>query len=426
MRASHFKFGDYATPYNTTARDQNLGALGGKPAQLDADVKADLRRSHFTMGSNDPTLKTEYQDEYIKKPSMEQPKMTNDLRSTNYVLGSDNPDYLTEHQDRFKKPPLQKNDANISTAELQKSHYHFGSDKAPWMSTQNHDYVPKPLSEPYPYGKDLAKTNFKFGDDDPTKSTIYRDTYVKKPINPAGLDKELVTDLRRHHFGLGNVPYGDELNTIYLQDYTPQDLKANPPLDDRLLRGSHWDIGEKVPFTGNYDTTYNVTHTPKKRIESAKIPKHKSNIAWSGPGQWETEFKANYIPMKAEGNPFMGDLVKDIKNAHWGLGDNIPDYTTTFGDAYKYDPNAALKARGNLGKGLVDDLKKTHYKLGYGDPINKSTYEANYIPLGMESTLGKDPNLFRNNIPFGELPFQGDTTYRVEYIPKPLPDIYDC
>ena len=378
------------------------------------------------MGSNDPTLKTEYQDEYIKKPSMEQPKMTNDLRSTNYVLGSDHPDYLTEHQDRFKKPPLQKNDANISTAELQKSHYHFGSDKAPWMSTQNHDYVPKPLSEPYPYGKDLAKTNFKFGDDDPTKSTIYRDTYVKKPINPAGLDKELVTDLRRHHFGLGNVPYGDELNTIYLQDYTPQDLTANTPLDDRLLRGSHWDIGEKVPFTGNYDTTYNVTHTPKKRIESAKIQKHKSNIAWSGPGQWETEFKANYIPMKAEGNPFMGDFVKDIKNAHWGLGDNIPDYTTTFGDAYKYDPNAALKARGGLGKGLIDDLKKTHYKLGYGDPVNKSTYEANYIPLGMETTYGKDPNLMKNNIPFGELPFQGDTTYRVEYIPKPLPDIYDC
>ena len=87
------------------------------------------------MGSNDPNLRTEYQDEYIKKPTMERPKMMNDLRSTNYVLGSDNPDYLTEHQDRFKKPPLQKNDANISTAELQKSHYHFGSDRAPWIST---------------------------------------------------------------------------------------------------------------------------------------------------------------------------------------------------------------------------------------------------------------------------------------------------
>ena len=32
------------------------------------------------MGSNDPNLRTEYQDEYIKKPTMERPKMMNDLR----------------------------------------------------------------------------------------------------------------------------------------------------------------------------------------------------------------------------------------------------------------------------------------------------------------------------------------------------------
>ena len=44
----------------------------------------------------------------------------------------------------------------------------------------------------------------------------------------------------------------------------------------------------------------------------------------------------------------------------------------------------------------------------------------------MEPGVGKDPGLRKSNIPFDELPFNGETTYRVEYVPKPLPDIYDC
>ena len=426
-RKSTFKFGDYICPYTTTTGDQIKGAGTGTPSKLDASVKNDLRKSHFNLGSNNPDLISEYREEYYKKPFDPSSPLKSDLRTSSYVFGSDFPDYLTEHKDRYTAPKLPIiNPYKVNTAMLQKNNYNFGNDKSPWISTQNHDYTPKPLSEPYK-DKNNKLDSLKFGDDGPTGNTIYRTTYVPKPINPPKLSMETLKDLRSSHFGLGS---GDnDMNTVYSLDYTKPELEKNEEMDPLRLRKSHWNIGEKYPTYDNYDTTYRVVHTPKKRIINEINPiKNKSSILKSGPGLWESEFKGNYTPI--EGDPFDKNLLNKIMNdnrgVHWGLGDQKGDYSTTSGDAYRYDPNLAPGARGRLNQSMKNDLRNCHYKLGYSDEPNKSTYEVNYIPRELEAKLGRDPGLRKSQVNIGGGPFTGDSTYHEDYVPKELPDIFDC
>jgi hypothetical protein len=427
LRKSSFKLGDYICPYTTTTGEQSKSILYGSPAKLDLNVKNDLRRSHFNLGSNNPDLISEYREEYYEKPVEKKDDTKNDLRSTNYVFGSDFNDYLTEHKDRYTAPKLPIVTENkINNAMLQKKNYHFGNDKSPWISTQNHDYVPKPLSEPF-RDSTLKSSTFKFGDSGQTGNTIYRETYVPKPINVNVLSKDTLKDLRRHHFGIGSGP--SDMNTIYSLDYTKPEMEKTE-LNSNELRRSHWNIGEKYPTYDNYDTTYKLVHTPKYRIVNKIDPLKNSqaSLNFKGPGMYETEFQANYIPL--EGEPFdknlLNDMVKNIRDVHWGLGNQNGDYSTTADDAWKYDPKLAPSARGKLNQSMKNDLKKCHYQLGYDDQPNKSTYESNYIPRELERKVGKDPGLRKSQVNLGKGPFKGDTTYHEDYVPKELPDIYDC
>ena len=428
LRKSSFKLGDYICPYTTTTGEQSKSILYGSPAKLDLNVKNDLRRSHFHLGSNKPDLISEYREEYYKKPFEKNNEMKNDLRRTNYVFGSDFNDYLTEHNDRYTVPKLPIVSENtINTAMLQKKNYNFGNDKSPWISTQNHDYVPKPLSEPFKVNN-LKLSNFKFGDSGQTGSTIYRETYVPKPIHPNILSKDLKNDLRKHHFGIGSGP--SDMNTIYSLDYTKPEMEKNIEVDSKELRKSNWNIGEKYPTYDNYETTYKVVHTPKYRIINKIDPlkNSQSSINLKGPGMYETEFKANYIPL--EGDPYdknlLNNMIKDIRGVHWSLGNQNNDYSTTAGDAWKYDPNLAPFARGKLNQSMKNDLRKSHYQLGYINQPNKSTYESNYIPRELNARSFKDPGLRKSQVNLGNGPFKGDSTYREDYVPKELPDIYDC
>ena len=152
-------------------------------------------------------------------------------------------------------------------------------------------------------------------------------------------------------------------------------------------------------------------------------------ITGNGPTNYATEFRSNYVPMTKNIDPnemkVMKDLVKNIKGSHFDLGDMGNDYSTTNMNAYKFDPEAAKDARGNLEKGLLNDLRATHYKLGYGPLEGQTTYNSHYVPHENAQVAGKDPHLQDNHFQFGQYgkanPFEGITIYMSDYIPKPLP-----
>ena len=122
------------------------------------------------------------------------------LRATNYVLGDEKPDYISETAAKFTKPVLLPGDRmnpenKISTAQLQQSHYVFGTNKEPWVTTQQLSFGPKKVEQKL-YSKNLTKTNFILGEDEPTLKSVNQETFVKHPISVNPINKELANDLR--------------------------------------------------------------------------------------------------------------------------------------------------------------------------------------------------------------------------------------
>lgn len=240
-----------------------------------------------------------------------------------------------------------------------------------------------------------------------------------------------------HHFNFGNDKFPEQLNTINHQDYTDPNvagLERGNGIDPKFLRNSHWSLDDGNLHNPNehYNTTYNIDMCPKERIANDPIPnstfKQSISVSGKGPGCYDTEHRSNFVPMMTKVDPkdvkLMNGIVKDIKSSHFSLGDSKGEYGTTTGDAYKFDAATAKAARGMLAKDLIDDLRATHYKLGYLGMDNRTTHQDAYVPLDIGFKGTKDPNLQKSHIKFScakTNPFEGETIYQTDYVEKPLP-----
>ena len=430
LRQSHFKLGDDKNPYETTSMVQNRDIENAPrcPSLLDENAKNDLRKSHFNLGNNRPDFETTFRAEYydksnlLPKDNVDSKNIEKMLRAHNYEFGDDKPNYLTEHLDRYTKPEINPNDLNqnkINNQLLQKSNYHFGSNNEPWNTTQKRSYTPK-YAENDKANNDLSKSNFVFGDDKPDFKSINNETYKSLPYSYVPVDQNLVKDLRSHHYQLGRN--NDPLMTQYIADYKDPNLFGNnfsPTLDNNLLRQSHFKMGDALP-SEIYNTTYNTVHTPKKaKPEQNVLRRSALNVFGNNPMTYLTDYRDNYVPKQSDlSNP--NNL--NLRDSNFNLGDMKNDYSTTTGNAYKFDPNAAKNAKNALDKDLIKDLQSTHYKLGYDDDIGLTTQKKDYVPYDVgENKLQKNP--YGNNFNLGDNnKFDGISIYKSDYVEKEIPD----
>ena len=141
------------------------------------------------------------------------------LLAHNYEFGDDKPNYLSESVNRYTKPNVNPNDNienKISNQLLKKSNYKFGTNNEPWNTTQKRVYTPK-YAENNKTNNDLVKINFILGDDKLDFKSINIKTYQNHPCQFVPVDKNLINDLRSHHYNLGN--YNNPLTTQNLVDY---------------------------------------------------------------------------------------------------------------------------------------------------------------------------------------------------------------
>lgn len=205
-------------------------------------------------------------------------------------------------------------------------------------------------------------------------------------------------------------------------------------MDPKFLRSSHWNVGEDNKFApDHFDTTYNLAMQPKELPNTKPAPNANfiSSLYLNGNGEpnFETEHRANYIPLQNKVDPKdikqMEDVVKDIKSTHFVFGESPDDYRTINNTSYKYDPNSAQKARGELDKELIKDLRATHYKLGYTDFVGRTTHQDSYVPLDIGFKAADDPLLRRSHFLLGNekdpIHQYDQTIYQTDYVPKPLP-----
>ena len=454
LRQTHFKLGDDINKYQTSSMEQSDGIENHKmdKSKLDQTAKNELRKSHFVLGNFEPNYNTTFRREYYNK-SGSVPKSKTDffnierkLRTQNFQFGTDKPDYLSETAAKYIIPPINKEDSKqnkISTAMLQQSHYVFGNSNVPWNTTHRREFTPKKADNQRQV-KDLTRTNFVLGDDRPTIKSVNEEVFIKHPIQPNLMDKKLLNDLRSHHFEFGKdeVP-NQHITQNQLTYQNPNRFENNkqfrPMLDNQLLRQTHWAMGDKSQeLPDMYNSTYNRAHTPKKidskLVKNANTFKSSFNINGNGPMVYQTDYRANYIPLSNKQNPKekkqIDALIKTIKNSHFNLGDMKNDYNTVMHNSYQFNPNDAQNAKGVLDKQLLNDLRSTHYILGDDNIVKQTTQRRDFIPYNVKNLKANKPLLQKSHFGLGEQnnnKFDGETIYMSDYIPKDLPpDENEC
>ena len=455
LRQTHFKLGDDMNPYQTSSMAQSEGIekAGKCNPSLDEKAKNDLRCSHFKFGNFDPNFNTTFRAEYYDKSQMV-PKTNTDfknierkLRAQNYELGTDKPDYISETAAKYTKPPIdntKKGQNRVSTAMLQQSHYVFGTSSVPWTTTQRRAFTPKKADTKI-VTKNLSKTNFVLGDDEPTVKSVNEEVYVKHPFQYNPMDKKLLNDLRTHHFEFGKDEVPNQhltQNQITYQDPNmyPNFAGQKPNLDNQALRETHWSMGDKTQeLPDMYKTSYERAHTPKKaapnEIKNNATLKSSFSINGNGPMVYQTDYRANYIPLNSKMNPNdkknVEKIMKTIKNSHFNLGEMENDYNTIMDSSYKFDPNMAKGARGVLDRKLINDLRATHYKLGQDYVPSQTTQRRDYVPYNVKDNYIKKKGCgLETNFKLGDLntiKFEGQTIYNTDFVPKDLPpDENEC
>lgn len=81
------------------------------------------------------------------------------------------------------------------------------------------------------------------------------------------------------------------------------------------------------------------------------------------------------------------EKVKDIRGHHFNLGNGSTDYRTTNNQTYNFDKDLAQKSKGMLKEELLNDLRSTHYKLGYDQlKHNQTSSLSAYAPIQLANT----------------------------------------
>ena len=454
LRQSHFKLGDDINKYITSSMDQSEGIENHKQvnAVLDQKAKNELRKSHFIFGNFEPNYNTTFRREYYNKSSslpknkLDFANIERKLRTQNFQFGTDKPDYLSETASKYIIPNINKEDNKknkVSTAMLQQSHYVFGNSQVPWNTTNRREFTPK-KADTTRSTKDLTKTNFILGDDKPTIKSVNEDTFVRHPLQQNQVDKKLLNDLRSHHFEFGRDEVPNQHVTQNQITYKNPNIYGNqgqfkPLLDNQLLRQTHWSMGDKAQeLPDMYDSTYNRAHTPKKvekkLMKNVNTFKSSFNINGNGPMLYQTDYRANYIPLSNKINPkekkIIDNVIKTIKNSHFNLGNMKNDYNTVMNNSYQFNPNEAQNAKGVLDKKLLNDLRSTHYTLGDDTIVKQTTQRRDFVPYNLNNHDKNKPLLQRSHFKLGEQndnKFQGETIYMSDYIPKDIPkDENEC
>jgi hypothetical protein len=121
----------------------------------------------------------------------------------------------------------------------------------------------------------------------------------------------------------------------------------------------------------------------------------------------------------------MKGLINNIRGHHFALGEIKNDFGTTTGSTFVYDPRSAVGAKGLLDDSVKNDLRATHYKLGYLPDNHQTTHQANFVPVPVQTKQVHDPHLRKSHFdinPGNRNVFDGRTIYMSDFNKKQVVD----
>ena len=466
LRNSHFLLGNTPIDYKTSSDALNESIPKNIRYNTDnnyIDNKTNLQRSHFILGNQNNDYITKYSSEYYNKIPLlnnnnknELELISNKLKETHITPLSQEINYDSETKDKFREPNINipdiinnKKNLKINTSKLQESHLSLGKQEVPWITSNRYYLTPKNNIENKRYlsTEKLQKSHDIFPNDKNEKN--YKSetmaSYVEMPLNfnRNSIDLNLKNNLRREHFTFGNEDNINKISSNRMDFQDPRNNKNYMPflkkdLDIQKFRRSNWTIsnGDERDF---FKSTYNQMMTPKKpEVNKAnEITTFKSSIKigenTNDPKDYLSEYKNKFddnklkinLNNKKEDKKLM-ETIANIRKSHLNFGDNKNDYYTTTGETYKYDPKLAKEGRGELNKKLKDNLMDSHYELGMGNDIEKTTSNRrdfrSYPGFIANKKVEADnsSHIFNRN----RNVFEGESIYMSDYVEKPLPDAY--
>jgi len=149
--------------------------------------------------------------------------------------------------------------------DVKSTHFKVGSNVDPSITTYNYDYRLFDVdSAPQNQVQGRDGRGLVFGTDKVNPDSSYKLDYPPKQGESAGLNKDIMKDLRATHYILGSDPRS--FNTIHKQDYVPPALGVRKPNDmTRKMRTQNFRLGDDPV---NYKTSAAEAYTRKPRVAS--------------------------------------------------------------------------------------------------------------------------------------------------------------
>ncbi len=455
--------GDLPVDYKTTSQEQSelIPEKGRYDNRLSPEAKLKLQSSQFILGNSKNDFSTDYGLEYYDKSSFTTRASANELKSirdklkgSNYDLGTDKLNYLSENAEQYTKPELDVNEMkknkmqnDLFTKELRNGHIELGGDEqVPWNTSHRVVYTPKKLQNNRYDNKSCNQfSGINIGnsiEDRDFKSETMM-SYNKKPLPNNRLSPDLMTNLRKNHFEIGDNNTTD-MNTVNRIDYKDPRLDKDHNygafiVDPNKFRYSNWSLngGCKDNY---YNTTYLRTMTPKKPLpndgsNNENLKNHIKIGGESNPEDYKSVYDCNYSNKDLTSGDYylsnrdknLANNIKDFnKKSHLEMFGGKGEYDTTMNDHYRYNIDQAKSAYSPLNPQSMLNLRSTHYQLGEGGEFEKETSNRrDYIPYP-GARVERIASGIRNKetMKIGEINqgvFNGATIYMTDYTKKPMP-----
>jgi hypothetical protein len=283
-------FGTDKAKYETEVQSHFSGVTALNQAcrereSLDPELKADLRGSHFTLGTDFQRSQSCAQAAFTEKKATagnrdEQIRIRSAMKQVYMTLGNDKPHLISSMKAGFTQPPQEmlleaaKGEVRDERKRImQKASYTLGTDdkaaQAARFQSLAHEDMSFGVSE-VDYSKlnglseevkaDLRKHHFSFGIDPSTQKTTSQAAYVSPPDGKwsGAMDAAVKADLRSSHFELGTDNYKNLSTTTADQMVYHGTVKAS--LDPALkadLRAVHYVLGrDAMPKHSTYGSNY--------------------------------------------------------------------------------------------------------------------------------------------------------------------------
>eukprot|EP00744_Colponema_vietnamica_P001833 GILI01002986.1.p1 GENE.GILI01002986.1~~GILI01002986.1.p1 ORF type:complete len:588 (+),score=114.96 GILI01002986.1:144-1766(+) len=391
LRKANFHLGTDSTSYESSAqsefRDYSKSDILRKNREMDKVDMDEIRRTHFVLGQEDPTVVSTSKSAFIRPESDYHPNTVSrekieELRKHNFLIGNAPLSYQTTFNDTIGLGLTGDKNKSLSSSspsdhmnlkvELSKSHLTLGTDKVPYeRSSQLSDVAALDHARknrnaiPPERIKDLRSHHYSLGSEQTQYSSSSKSAFTNMKGQQSAPDLEFVKDLRSSHLTMGNDAPCFETST------KSQFTSFKDELIKRPSSGPDITSIKKDHNTPHFSLGHSREHRTFETTSAVSFP--------------------NYDDISQARVPVNSDFVSELKKTHFEFGQGTSHWHSLYKAEYaSISPEAAVGAKGALNAATQADLRTHHFSLGVEGkhPMGRQSVMTESMADGLRAKSG--------------------------------------